>query len=339
MGETKTIPVGIFAASSIVPQIEFAAGIEHLKKFGFDPRIDPQVNEHHFIFPGDDESRADAIYRLALDPAIPILWAARGGYGAGRLLPILDRLTRQHGKPKQKKLLVGYSDVTVLHEFVRQRWGWSTLHAPMPAAKSFSTLDPREWNAIVSLIQQKPTALPWEAAPLQWMTHPPTKNIRADLIGGNLSLWSALVGTPYAQRGTGKIIFLEDVDEAFYRIDRMMIQLEQSGAFDGAAAIVLGDFTDCHDEDNQCLADPATGAKKPLRKVYDQTEAFEQIFIPLADRVGVPLAQGLGVGHGPHYAPLPLGATYELSPDGMLRLMEWDWLRRGEPGVRPLVLA
>ena len=318
-GERKT-PVGIFAASSIVPQIEFAAGIEHLKKFGFDPRIDPQVNEHHFIFPGDDESRADAIYRLALDPTIPILWAARGGYGAGRLLPILDRLTRQHGKPRPKKLLVGYSDVTVLHEFVRQRWNWSTLHAPMPAAKSFSTLDPREWNAIVS-----------------------PRNVSSfrigQLIGGNLSLWSALVGTPYAQRGTGKIIFLEDVDEAFYRIDRMMIQLEQSGAFDGAAAIVLGDFTDCHDEDNQCLSDPASGAKKPLRKVYDQTEAFEQIFIPLADRVGVPLAKGLGVGHGPHYAPLPLGATYELSPDGMLRLMEWDWLRRGEPGVRPLVLA
>jgi len=107
----------------------------------------------------------------------------------------------------------------------------------------------------------------------------------------------------------------------------MMIQLEQSGAFDGAAAIVLGDFTDCHDENNQCLADATTGEKKPLRKVFEQAEAFEQIFVPLANRVGVPLAQGLPVGHGPHYAPLPLGATYELSPQGMLRLAEWDWLQ------------
>src|SRR5262245_39079102 len=124
------VPVGIFAASSIVPQIELAAGIEHLKKYGFDPRIQAQVSAHHFMFPGDDEARAGAIYDLALDPSIPILWAARGGYGAGRLLPVLDRLTRERGVPPQKKLLIGYSDVTVLHQFARNRWGWSTLHAP-----------------------------------------------------------------------------------------------------------------------------------------------------------------------------------------------------------------
>ena len=64
----------------------------------------------------------------------------------------------------------------------------------------------------------------------------------------------------------------------------------------------------------------------PLRKVFEQPEAFEHIFVPLANRVGVPLAQGLTVGHGPHYAPLPLGATYELSPQGKLRLVGWDWL-------------
>jgi muramoyltetrapeptide carboxypeptidase len=158
------------------------------------------------------------------------------------------------------------------------------------------------------------------------MSAPPEKIIQAELIGGNLSLWAALAGTPYASSGKKKIVFLEDVDEAFYRIDRMMIQLEQAGAFDGAAAIVLGDFTDCRDEDNKCLANAETGEKKPLRKVFEQSEAFENIFVPLARRVGVPLAQGLTVGHGPHYAPLPLGASYELSPEGRLRLVNWDWI-------------
>jgi len=325
MSEHST-PVGIFAASSIVPPIEFAAGIEHLKKFGLDPRVDPQVSRHHFMFPGSDEDRAEAIYRFAINPTIPVLWAARGGYGAGRLLPILDKLTKQRGKPSVKKLLVGYSDVTVLHEFVRQRWGWSTLHAPMPAASNFAKLDEREWESIVSLVKRKPTAPPWVNVPLKWMSPPPEKVIHAELIGGNLSLWAALAGTPYANTGKKKIVFLEDVDEAYYRIDRMMIQLEQSGAFDGAAAIVLGDFTDCHDENNQCLADRDSGTKKPLRKVFEQTEAFENIFVPLARRVGVPLAQGLPVGHGPHYAPLPLGATYELSPQGKLQLLDWDWI-------------
>ncbi|MEO6436819.1 MAG: LD-carboxypeptidase [Tepidisphaeraceae bacterium] len=327
MQPTPPLPIGIFAASSIVPPIEFQAGIEFLSKSGFDPRTAEQVLKHDFIFAGSDEERAEAIYRLAIDPSIPILWAARGGYGAGRLLPILQQLTKAHGMPKQKKLLVGYSDVTVLHEFVRARWGWCTLHAPMPAASNFSTLDAREWESIVDFVKQKPTAPPWERAPLRWMTDAPTSTLRAELIGGNLSLWAALAGTPYARPGKGKIIFLEDIDEAFYRIDRMMIQLEQSGAFDGAAAIVLGDFTNCKDENNTCRASAAGGERMPLRKIFEQPEAFQQIFTPIGQRLGVPIAQGLPVGHGPHFSPLPLGATYELSPQGMLRLVEWDWLK------------
>lgn len=322
-------PVGIFAASSIVPAIEFDAGIEHLKKSGFDPRVQPQVAEHWFMFPGSDDARAKSIYELASDPGIPVLWAARGGYGAGRLLPLLENLTRARGVPAQKKLLVGYSDVTVLHEFVRTRWGWSTLHAPMPAASNFDALDQAEWRAIVDLVQHKPTALPWENATLRWMTGAPSSTIRGELIGGNLSLWSALAGTPWAQSGARKIIFLEDVDEAFYRIDRMMIQLEQSGAFDGAQAIVLGDFTHCHDEDNTCRASAVSNERKPLRKVFDQDEAFERIFPPLSSRTGVPIAIGLPVGHGPNFAPLPLGGQYELSPTGHLKLLGWDWLERG----------
>jgi muramoyltetrapeptide carboxypeptidase len=198
----------------------------------------------------------------------------------------------------------------------------------MPAASNFSKLDPREWQAIVDYVKGTPAAPPWQEATLRWMNFPPKQPIRAELIGGNLSLWAALAGTPMAQRGQGKIIFLEDVDEAFYRIDRMMIQLEQAGAFTGAAAIVLGDFTDCHDENNQCLADRATGEKKPLRKVFEQAEAFEYIFTALGNRVGVPIAAGLPVGHGPHYAPLPLGAQYELSAGGKLKLLKWDWLSR-----------
>src|SRR4051812_26754356 len=292
--------VGIVAASSVVPMVEFDAGVAHLRTTGFDAIIHDQVRQQHYMFPGDDLSRAQALYDYGRRDDFDVIWMARGGYGAGRLLPILEELTTKHGKPSVKKLLVGYSDVTVLHEFVRQRWGWSTLHAPMPAASSFPRLDEREWTAIVDLVKRKPTAPPWVNVPLRWMSPPPEKVIHAELIGGNLSLWAALAGTPYAHPGKKKIVFLEDVDEAYYRIDRMMIQLEQSQAFDGAAAIALGDFTDCHDENNQCLADIETREKKPLRKVFEQAEAFEHIFVPLARRVGVPLAQGLSVGHGPN---------------------------------------
>jgi muramoyltetrapeptide carboxypeptidase len=324
---SNPIRIGIFAGSSIVPTVELDAGLEHLKKSGFDPHVQPQVTEHWFMFPGSDDARAESIYELANDRAISVLWAARGGYGAGRLLPILENLTRTRGVPAQKKLLVGYSDVTVLHQFVRTRWGWSTLHAPMPSASNFDALDDKEWQSIVDFIQRKPATPPWEQAMLRWMTGAPSAPIDAELIGGNLSLWAALAGTPWAENGAGKIIFLEDVDEAFYRIDRMMVQLEQSGAFDGARAIVLGDFTNCHDEDNTCRASRNADERKPLRKVFEQAEAFEQIFSPISRRTGVPIAAGLPVGHGPNFAPLPLGARYSLSPAGKLKLLNWDWLQ------------
>jgi muramoyltetrapeptide carboxypeptidase len=304
--------------------VEFAAGLEHLRANGFDPVIHPQVWGQSFIFPARDEDRAAAIYDLAVNDSVTILWAARGGYGAGRLLPILEQLTKKLGKPKQKKLLIGYSDVTVLHEFVRTRWDWSTLHAPMPAASNFAKLS--EWQAIADLVQRKRPSPPWLDATLKWMANAPQRAIRAELVGGNLSLWAALVGTPWAASPKNKIIFLEDVDEPFYRMDRMMIQIEQAGGFDGAAAIVLGDFTNCKDENNTRLARSGSDERKPLRKVFELNEAMKEIFAPIANRTGVPLARGLPVGHGPNYSPLPLGAMYELSPEGKLRLHNWDWL-------------
>jgi muramoyltetrapeptide carboxypeptidase LdcA involved in peptidoglycan recycling len=111
--QQKTFPSASLRHRRSFAKHEFDAGVEHLRKFGFDPRIESQVAEDNFIFPGADDARAEAIYRLALDPTIPILWAARGGYGAGRLLPLLEKLTNERGAPKQKKLLIGYSDVTV----------------------------------------------------------------------------------------------------------------------------------------------------------------------------------------------------------------------------------
>src|SRR4051794_35860672 len=167
MGDSKPIRVGIFAASSVVPRVEFHLGIEHLTRHGFEPMVAAQVSKQVFLFPGTDEERAEAIYNFAKDPTIPILWAARGGYGAGRLLPILEKLTKERGVPP-KKMIIGYSDVTVLHEFARLRWNWSTLHAPMAAASNFPKLDPAEWESIVSFAKGKKASAPWERATLQW---------------------------------------------------------------------------------------------------------------------------------------------------------------------------
>lgn len=331
---TNPISVGIVAASSTVPKVEFDIGVEHLRAAGFKVTTHPQVLEHHFTFAGTDDRRADAIYEYANDPNIDVVWMARGGYGAGRLLPMLEEMTRKRGKPKQRKLLIGYSDVTVLHEFVRSRWGWCTLHAPMPSASNFSLLKESEWKATLDLIHGRKPANVWNDQPLRFLNRAPDKAIESELVGGNLSLWASVMGTPFAPATNGRMVFLEDIGEPFYRIDRMMTQLVQADSFKGVRALILGDFTNCNDEDNQCLAppdasiDPRTllnnpaAKKQSLRKVYQQPEAFQEIFAHLP----IPVAIGLPVGHGPNFAPLPLGAKYRLTPDGRFDLLEWDWL-------------
>jgi muramoyltetrapeptide carboxypeptidase len=274
---------------------------------------------------------------MATEPSIEALWCARGGYGAARLLPILEQFTEEGGAPP-KKLLVGYSDITVLHEFVRNRWGWSTLHAVMPAA-DLGAINQDEWRATVALVKRTRPTIAYEQACLKCMTPALAKPQAAELMGGNLSLWASLMGTPWQPDARGKILFLEDLGEPYYRIDRMFTQVVQSGGLDGAVALVLGDFTDCKDESNQVLKPPSndeerenirkdrkSAPKQPLRPIYEEREAFDTIFGEVGRRMGIPVAYGLPVGHGPNFAPLPLGARYELRPNGSLKLLEWDWL-------------
>jgi muramoyltetrapeptide carboxypeptidase len=256
---------------------------------------------------------------VANDDRFNVVWMARGGYGAGRLLPLLDALTAQHGAPP-RKLLVGYSDVTVLHEYARTRWNWPTLHAPMPAATNFGTYDPTHWRALLDLVRGKHPGRAWGDRPIKWLNDATTAE--ADLVGGNLALWSSVVGTPYAPTpGRGRLVFFEDIGEKFYRIDRMLTQIRQAGLLDSAAALLLGDFTNCDDDPPQMVRGPGD-TKIPLRRSFNQNEAFTEIFAEL----GVPVATGMPVGHGPNFAPLPLGARYRVGSDGGFELLEWAWL-------------
>lgn len=331
--------IGIVAASSVVPPVEFAAGVEHLREQGFGVAVHPQVLTNHWLHAGDDESRAQALYEYAVNPDIDVIWLARGGYGAAKIMPILDRLCAAHGLPPAGKLLVGYSDVTVLHEYTRNRWRWNTLHAPMPAANNFACLAGHDWDALLAAVSRSDSVdWPWNHTQLRWVTPPPSQPIEATLVGGNMSLWEDLTGTPYAPLRQPHLLFLEDLAEAYYRIDRMMTHLEQAGALDTTVGLVLGDFTDCNDERQTCLATGvdvhATWNKdtspplQQLRPVYQFDDLLREVFEKLGRRRNLPIALGLPVGHGPHFAPLPLGATYRVDPAGSLRLKHWGWLDR-----------
>jgi muramoyltetrapeptide carboxypeptidase len=315
---SSTRKIAVVAVSSVVPRLELDAGVARLRAEGFDVTPHAQCLARHFTYAGTDTERATALWEAATGPA-DVVWLARGGYGAARVLPLLDEFTSRHGPPP-RKLLVGYSDVTVLHEYARTRWHWPTLHAPMPSASNFGTYDATHWRALIDLVNGRHPGRAWGEQPLRWLNRPAT--IDAELIGGNLALWSSVAGTPYAPTpGQRRLVFFEDIGEKYYRIDRMLTQIRQAGLLDDAAAVILGDFTNCDDDPTQLVRGEGD-TKIPLRQAFTFNEALAEIFATLP----IPVATGLPVGHGPNFAPLPLGARYRVTTDGAFELLSWDWL-------------
>jgi len=334
--------IGVVAPSSPVPQVELGLAVKRLKDSGFSVRLHPQLKRRSLFFAGTDIERAQAFFDLACDPKVSVVWCARGGYGAVRLLQWLEQMAAERGMPA-KKLLVGYSDITALMEFVRKHWGWSTLHGPMLGLREFSILPEAHYRPLVKLVSGDQAALPFAARKLKFITAPPTSPIRAEMVGGNLTVWTSLIGTRYAGITRGKILFFEDIDEPLYRVDRLMQQVALSGGLDEVKAIVLGTFQQCNDGSPMVLKPGVLQGKRtqsqiervlrkanktelrPLRPVMDARKALREIFGSIGACYGIPVAEGLPVGHGPDYPPLPLGAKYELGRDGRLELLDWDW--------------
>ena len=301
--------IAVVATSSAVPQVELGIGVAHLRAAGMAVDVQRNCASQSFVFAGHDQERAEAFYAAAISDQYDVLWCACGGYGSGRILPLLDRFTVERGKPAAK-LLVGFSDATAIMSFVRQRWGWATTHAPMVISKALREMDAVMLRAIARAER------PRERWPLHWIGKPPELPIEADMIGGNLSVWNSLTGTSFAESAGGRILFLEDVDEPPYRIDRMVTQLRSSGRLDGVAAIVLGGFTECEDRVSQVMSAEDPNRRVPLRRTFTIDEALEQSFGDL----GLPVAAGLPVGHGANTTPLPLGVTYRLDRNGVLTI-------------------
>lgn len=332
--------IGIVAPSSRVPAVEFALGVGKLKAEGFSVFSHPQVKNKHLFFSGTDWERAQAFFDFAKDPRFPVIWCARGGYGVIRILPLLERLCSEKGRPG-KKLLVGFSDATALMEYARTRWGWSALHAEMPGLRNFCTLEEDVWKSMIRWVRGEKTGEPWKR--LRFVGKAPKKEIRAPMVGGNLIVWSSLLGTPFAPQARGKMLFFEEIGESIYRIDRMIHQIALSGGFDGVKAVVLGEFVDCKDQTSRVLArlphpqrlaevlkNPGPHDLKPLRKTWKAQSLIPKLFAEIGERFKVPVAYGLPAGHGPGFVPVPLGAEYRLDPQGWLRLGQWDWLKSSE---------
>jgi len=332
--------VAIIATSGPVDADRLAKGVEVIKSMGLEPMVLESCRHKHGFLAGPDDVRLRDLHMAFQMPTVRGIFVARGGYGAGRLLPYVDfELIKQN-----PKVFVGYSDVTALHIAINQRCGFVTFHGPMPAAdlwrgdevtieslKSMtfecqyqchkahhcavgadlvsaracenSTITVQPSNCVICILCGQTQGLPLQHANRNLslsgdtnyclLVNPPGHPLKTivpgratgKLTGGNLSLIAASLGTPYEIDTRGRILFLEEVGEEPYSVDRLLLQLQQASKLHDAAGIILGDFSP---ETMETLHISIDEIIKPAQK---------------------PTVAGLKCGHTSPNITLPLGAV------------------------------
>jgi muramoyltetrapeptide carboxypeptidase len=279
-----------------------------LKFFGFQVKIGKNVGRRAGYFGSSPEERLDDLHAMFRDAEVDAVFALRGGYGAQHLLDRINyALLREH-----PKIFLGYSDITALHLAINKHAGLVTFHGPNLLSEFSAYTQAHFRRALFS------------AKPLGVLTNPPeTNQIRpqhplrtirsgsatAPLIGGNLTLISTLMGTPYEIDCRGKILLLEDIGEEPYRIDRMLTQLRLAGKFKDAAGIIVGECVDCGPSDFK----PSLGSNFSLGEVLDA----------MLKPLNVPVFYGLTFGHTDDQLTLPLGVLATMNADqGTLEIKE-----------------
>jgi muramoyltetrapeptide carboxypeptidase len=284
--------VGVVAPAGPVDGERLERGVAELDRLGFAVRVAEGVLERKGFTAGTVESRLRQLRDLFADAGVAAVVCARGGAGIVQLLPHLERdVLKANPKP-----LVGYSDVTLLH-LEMERLGFPSLHGPMVArelADGAAAYDRASlWHALTG--EGEPYASgPDDLVALREGTG------EGVLRGGCLSLLASAAGTPWAlrRREEPTILFVEDVDEQPYRVDRMLRQLRASGALEGLAGVVFGDMKGC-----------APG--------FHEDYTLEDVVLEVLDGVDVPVALGLSSGHTTHpNVTLPLGVRARLECDG-----------------------
>jgi muramoyltetrapeptide carboxypeptidase len=281
--------IQIVAPASHFDRARFDRGVEVLRGLGFRVTWREDLFDQKRFLAGEDTRRADELHEAFENDDVRGVFCARGGYGSGRLIPHLDPSAfREH-----PKVFVGFSDITLLLNWIHQTTDLVTFHGPMVTGRMSEGLTPADQASLERVTGQAEPAGGVHAPGAEgWVPG----DDAGPLVGGSLSMLASAAGTPAQVRARGGVVFLEDVGEKPYRLDRMLTQLRQSGFFDGVRGLILGDFTACDNE-----ADPETGWKDILKE--------------LALELGVPTVVGIPAGHGPENRTLPLGARVRVDGD------------------------
>ncbi len=277
--------IGITCPAGYMNKEKAQACIEQLQKWGFDVMVGKTLgSDSNNYFSGTDEVRRDELQAMLEDDSIHAILCGRGGYGTGRIIEQLD-FSRFRKKPKW---IIGFSDITVLHCHLFSKYKIASLHAPMAAAFAEGM---NEFN------QSLHKALTGKKASYTTSAHSFNKIGKASgvLVGGNLSLFTHLIGTNSEADTKDKILFLEDIGEQIYNIDRMLYQLKRSGKFKSLKGLVIGGFTDMKD------------TERPFGQTVH--EVIRDIFA----EYNYPVCYGFPVSHEKENFALKVGGQYELN--------------------------
>jgi muramoyltetrapeptide carboxypeptidase len=282
--------VGVIAPAGPVDPGRLRHGMERLAGWGLRPVAGEHVFRVSGYLAGSDGERVADLTQAMTDDKLSGVFYARGGYGTTRLLARLD-LDRLAAS---QRLLVGYSDATALGLALSVREPYPYLHGPSVADLGSRQPDVEEASLVAGLFGNHPGGRQVLAGlePIQGGV------ARGIALGGCLSLVCALIGTPYEPPLAERILFLEEVNEEPYRLDRMLTHLAAGGRLDRLAGLLLGQFTDCASRD-------------PRRPSFSAAEVLEEF----ARSLGVPVLAGLPAGHGPEQVTIPLGVEVGLNAD------------------------
>ena len=279
--------VGIVAPANNAPAERLRLAVEFLESRGFEVVVadDIEVQSELGVGDGTDQMRADAFNKLARDPDVKAIFCLRGGYGSMHLLPFIDYEALRRNRP----IVVGYSDITALQTAILQNAGLVTFHGPMLSSNYGQE---ESFDLLFKLLEE-----PKESFPLRNLEGTEFSAINSGIaegivVGGNMTLISVLMGTPYEPDFKDKILFIEEVGEAPYKLHRYMSQLKLSGKLDGAAAIVIGDIS-------------------PDRE-YDDPDISLKVILEVLKDVKVPIVYNVRAGHDENPITIPIGAAVKI---------------------------
>lgn len=294
--------IALIAPASPVDEVKIEQTIESVKFLGLKPVLFPSLTMTHGYLSGPDTIRAADVNNAFADPDIDGIFCVRGGYGVTRILSCIDFKMISNNP----KMFLGYSDITGLHVALNQLSNLITLHGTMPS-RGWRTLDPVTFCSLAENL-----FCPVPVGPAPCIEGEPIETIHpgvaaGPIVGGNLSLLVAALGSPFEVNTKDKLLFIEDVDEKNYRIDRGLTSLALAGKFRDCSGIILGTWAD--------VGDPGLDPKKNL--------TLHQIFDEVVKPFGKPTVNNFRAGHIYPQIAIPMGALAELdATNGIVTFLE-----------------